>query len=170
MNPEVVFSETQRFKQWWLWMILIGLDGLILFGIYQQMILGKPFGDNPGSDGELIMIAGLMALITVAFYSVKLETEIKKDGIYVRFFPFHFSFRFYPWENISKSFVRQYNPILEYGGWGVRFGFAGKGKAFNVSGNKGLQLEFNDHKKLLIGTDKPEELENTLMGIRHLKQ
>ena len=170
MNPEILFSETQRFKQWWLWLIMLGVDGLIFFGLFQQVTLGKPFGDHPATNTELIVIAVFMLLITGSFYMLKLETEIRKDGIYVRFFPFHFSNRFYPLENISKSFVRQYNPILEYGGWGVRFGFAGKGKAFNVSGNQGLQLEFTDQKKLLIGTNKPEELENLLMQIRHLNK
>ncbi|MDQ1088364.1 hypothetical protein [Siphonobacter sp. SORGH_AS_1065] len=60
--------------------------------------------------------------------------------------------------------------MTEYGGWGLRLGLFGKGIAFNVSGNKGLQLEFIDHKKLLIGTNKPEELTKVLSEIGQLKQ
>jgi hypothetical protein len=60
--------------------------------------------------------------------------------------------------------------LTEYGGWGLRLGILGKGTAFNVSGDKGLQLEFIDNKKLLIGTKKPEELTETLNKIGQLKQ
>ena len=79
-------------------------------------------------------------------------------------------FKYYAWEKLKKSFVRQYSPIAEYGGWGLRYGFLGKGKAFNVSGDKGLQLEFMDNKKLLIGTSKPDELTEALKRIGQLKQ
>jgi hypothetical protein len=34
-----------------------------------------------------------------------------------------------------------------------------------VSGNNGLQIEFNNKRKLLIGTNKPEELEAALKTI-----
>ena len=170
MNSEIVFSETQRFKQWWLWLIILSVNGLILFGLYQQLVVGKQFGDKPMSNAGLIIISALVLLSSFSFFFLRLRTEIRKDGIYVRFFPFHLSFRYYSWDTISRSFVRQYNPILEYGGWGVRLGLGGKGKAFNVSGNMGLQLEFTNNKKLLIGTAKPEEMESVLMNLhRHTR-
>ncbi|MBX2959059.1 MAG: hypothetical protein KF732_03800 [Flavobacteriales bacterium] len=65
-------------------------------------------------------------------------------------------------------YVRQYSPLTEYGGWGIRLGLFGKGTAYNVSGNKGLQLEFTNNKKLLIGTNKPNELTETLTKIGKL--
>ena len=66
---------------------------------------------------------------------------------------------------MSKCYVREYSPIAEYGGWGLRGGFFGKGSALNVSGNKGLQLELKNNKKILIGTNKPKELSETLSKI-----
>jgi hypothetical protein len=58
---------------------------------------------------------------------------------------------------LKKSFVKQYSPISGYGGWGLRLGLNGIGKAYNVSGEKGLQLEFSDNRKIVIETNKPEE-------------
>jgi len=52
--------------------------------------------------------------------------------------------------------------------WWLWVGFLGKGRALNISGSQGLQLEFTDHKKLLIGTNKPEELEKVLHEIGRL--
>lgn len=169
MSNEVLFTEKQKFKQWWVWMILLGINGLMLFGVYRQVLNGQQFGDKPMSNKGLLIAACLSILLTILFTSFRLETQIKKDGVYVRFFPFHLSFKHFAWDKISRSFVRQYKPIGEYGGWGLRLGLFGKGKAYNVSGNKGLQLEFSDNKKLLIGTNKPEELEATLHKIGQLK-
>ena len=88
--------------------------------------------------------------------------------MYIRFFPFHLKFKFYPWDSIRKSYLRQYSPLGEYGGWGLRIGLFGKGTAYNVSGNWGLQLEFTNKKKLLIGTVRPEELSSTLENMGRL--
>ncbi|WP_343626389.1 hypothetical protein [Flavobacterium lindanitolerans] len=170
MDNEILFTERQRFKQWWLWFILLGINGLFLFGVIKQVVGGEPYGDKPMSNTGLIITTALTVFLTFLFVSFRLETIIRKDGIYVRFFPFHLKFRHYAWETLTKSYVRQYAPIAEYGGWGLRYGFMGKGKALNVSGNKGLQLEFTDNKKLLIGTNKPDELTEILKKLGQLKQ
>ncbi len=170
MDNEILFSERQKFKQWWLWLILLGINCLFLFGVYKQIIIGQQFGDKPMSNSGLLISTALTLLLTVLFLNFRLDTIIKKDGIYVRFFPFHIKFKHYTWDNMTRSFVRQYAALTEYGGWGLRLGLFGKGTAFNVSGNKGLQLEFTNHKKLLIGTNKPEQLTKTLIKIGQLKQ
>lgn len=89
---------------------------------------------------------------------IKLETKINQQGIYVKFYPFHLKFKFINWNEIDRVFIREYSPITEYGGWGLRISLSGNGKAYNVSGNKGLQIVFKNGNKLLIGTNKQEEL------------
>jgi len=170
MDNEILFSERQRFKQWWLWLILLGINGLFLFGVFKQVINGQQLGDKPMSNTGLLIAASLTIIISIIFINFRLETIVKKDGIYVRFFPFHLKFKYYSWNNLTKSYVRQYSPVKEYGGWGLRLGLFGKGIAYNVSGDKGLQLEFKDNQKLLIGTNKSDELSETLNKIGQLKQ
>jgi hypothetical protein len=93
MDNEILFSERQRFKQWWVWMILIGINALFLFGVYKQVINGQQFGDKPMSDTGLLLTTGLTVLITMLFASFRLDTIIKRDGIYVRFFSISFKFQ-----------------------------------------------------------------------------
>ncbi len=90
------------------------------------------------------------------FFSVKFVTEVRNDGIYICYFPFHRSFHTISFKEIRRYEVRTYRPIMEYGGWGIRYGT--KGKAYNVSGNRGLQLELSNGKQLLIGSQRVEEL------------
>jgi len=138
--------------------------------VFKQVIGGGQFGDKPMNNVTLLITTALISLLSLLFLTFRLDTIVKKDGIYVRFSPFHLKFKHYGWESLTKSYVRQYSAIGEYGGWGLRFGLFGKGRAFNVSGDKGLQLQFNDGKKLLIGTNKPIELTETLSKIDQLKQ
>jgi hypothetical protein len=169
MENEILFKESQRFKQWWIWLILIGVNGLFVVGIIMQVFLEQQFGNNPMSNTALIILTGVFLLFTILMLRFKLETIIKQDGIYVRFFPFHIQFKHYKWDDLTKVYVRHYSPLKEYGGWGIRIGLSGKGTAFNISGNKGLQLEMVNNKKLLIGTNKPEQLTETLTKMGQIK-
>ncbi|MBK7477116.1 MAG: hypothetical protein IPI11_14350 [Haliscomenobacter sp.] len=94
--------------------------------------------------------------------SIKLATSITREGILIRFSPF--VKRFIPWEEVEKAYVRTYRPILEYGGWGIRFG-AGGSRAYNISGNQGLQLVLKNGKKILVGTQKTESLALVLRNL-----
>ncbi len=99
---------------------------------------------------------------------LRLDTEIREDGIYYQLFPFHFKMRKIAFDDIEKVYVRKYNPLMEYGGWGIRLGLFGKGWAINISGNKGIQIEFKNKKKrkFLLGTQKPEEVEAVLNKLK----
>ncbi|HEX8277930.1 MAG TPA: hypothetical protein VF540_04515 [Segetibacter sp.] len=166
MDGKILFSETQKFNQWWLWLIL--LSYITMLSVVLIVIIRQKHLSNLIRKTVLVFTSLLILIPTIIFLSFRLETEIRRGGVYVKFFPFHTTFKEYKWKNVSKSYVRQYNPIDEYGGWGFREGASGK--AFNVSGYQGLQLEFYDHDKMLIGTNKPKELTETLMKIAQLKQ
>ncbi len=169
MNKSILFEERQRFKQWWLWILLLGINGLFIFGVLKQVAGGQQFGNQSMDNTVLLVVTGFTLLLTGFFLSSRLDTKIREDGIYVRFTPFHFSFKHYTWEELTKSYIRQYSALSEYGGWGLRTGFSGKGMAYNVSGDNGLQLEFTSGKKLLIGTNKPDQLAEVLSKMGQLK-
>ncbi len=156
MKEEVLFNEKQRFTQWWIWVIIFMACIIPLWQIYTAIINYQNALSNPSTYIGLITILLLMGLLL----STKLETKIQNDGINVRFIPFIFKYKVYNWDLIDKVYLRKYNPIVEYGGWGLR-GF-GKNRAFNISGNQGLQLEFKDGRRLLIGTHKPDEMKDVV--------
>ncbi len=157
------FREVQGFRQWWLWTLLLvsalGTVGLFGYGIYVQLIEGTPWGDRPMSDGGLlatgigtaVLVVGMVALIL----SARLITEVRSDGLYIRFFPFRW--KPIPYETVASYQTRTYRAIREYGGRGIRWGR--EGKAYIVDGNEGLQLLLTDGRKVLIGSRRPQELE-----------
>jgi hypothetical protein len=155
-HSETYFKEEQKFRQPWMIIIVIIVSILPWIGLFQQIILGHKFGNHPAPNWMIHLIWLLFGIgFPIFFYSLKLITEVHNDGIYLRFFPLHRKFKFYSYTEIEKYEVRTYRPIYEYGGWGIRFGHSGR--AYNVSGNKGIQLIFKNKKKLLIGSQKAEE-------------
>jgi len=152
-----LYREAQYFRQLWLWVIVLFISLLSIYGLIQQVILGIPFGNNPAPDAILVIIAVIFGLILPLFlYKTNLTIEVHSDGLYIRFFPFHLSFHKIATEYIKEFKARSYSPLKEYGGWGIRYGR--DGKAYNVSGNRGVQLHLSDGKQLLIGSQKPDEL------------
>lgn len=164
MKNGILFSEKQKFNQWWIWLIILGFDGLYFLAIIQQVFFGVQFGSKPASNVALLISCGVMLIVTAVFFSFRLETEIDSYGIHVRFFPFHLSFRHYPWDKIRNCYVRKYKPIREYGGWGIRG--LGSNRALNMKGNMGIQIEFIDGKRLLIGTGRFDEVSKILIGLK----
>lgn len=164
MKKGIFFEERQRFSQWWIWLILLGFDAMYAYAVTQQVLLDIQFGNRPTSNIILLISLTAMLIITAVFFSFKLETRIDSDGIHVKFFPFHLSFRTYPWEKIRNCYVRKYKPVREYGGWGLRG--LGDNRALNVKGNMGIQIEFIDGKRLLIGTQRFDEVSKILTSLR----
>ncbi len=150
------FREEQRFRQIWIWFLILGIAALMWYSAFTQIIQRRPFGENPAPNSLLIIFWVLFGLgLPVLFFSIRLITEVRLDGIYIRFFPFHFSSKKIAFQDLQSFEVRTYNALREYGGWGIRYG--PQGKAYNVGGNRGVQLVLTDGKRILIGSQKPEE-------------
>lgn len=149
------FREVQRFRQPWYWAIQIPALAALAYILFRQLVQGKPVGDHPASNTSLAIIAATVALFVVWFFKLELITEVRDDLLEVRFRGL-FVRRVMPLAEIRHFEARTYRPIRDYGGWGVRWGAAGM--AYNVSGNRGVELRFSDGKSLLIGSQRPEEL------------
>lgn len=155
-ESNALFREVQYFRQWWLWLIVLFIAGLSWHTAIEQLVFGIPSGNKPASDLEVLVIWIVFGILLPAlFWFGRLITEVRRDGLYFCFFPFHLSFKKIPFTQIRKYEVRTYSPA-EYGGWGIR-GWSDD-MVYNVSGNRGVQLELVNGKRLLIGSQRPEEL------------
>lgn len=171
-SPDAIFVEEQPLRNNPLLYIAlaggVAMVGFFLYAMFKQLVLGEPWGDRPMGDtalaivGLLYVVLGLLLLYL--FFRGRLVTEVRTTGVFVRYFPFHRSFHEIPLGGVRSCEARTYGPIREYGGWGIRMG-PGK-KAYNVSGNRGVELEYEDGKKLLIGSRKPEQLAGAIESIR----
>ena len=72
---ETSFQEVQKFTPWWLWVLLIGIGFIPVLEIYQQLILGQPFGDKPMPDVGLLLLAVFVFCLIALFWSMQLKIE-----------------------------------------------------------------------------------------------
>jgi hypothetical protein len=161
----IYFTETQKFRQWWFIIMLVAFNLFFVYGFIAQFFFGIPFGDRPLSTLGLCIVLLLPLFISLLLLRASLTTAITDEGVEYQFSPFHFKKRIVRWNTISECYVRQCQPLLEYGGWGIRYTFK-NGKAYNIRGNKGLQLLVNQRNKILIGTQKEEELKEALEKVK----
>ena len=147
---KILFEEKQKFNQWWLWVILL------VFPLLSIM----PFNSD-GINYNYVLIG---IAIPLMFYFFELRTFVTKEGLHYQFFPFHFKKHLIKLDEIEKIEALQYSPLGDYGGWGIRYGF--KGKAYNVSGNKGVKVHLTNERNILFGSQKHNELARALKKIK----
>ena len=159
-----VFTEIQRFDHWWIQLINVGWFAFLLYCFYSWFIAKEYVGNVAPNDntGRIITIATIIPVLLLLYFA-KLITNIDEIGIHYQFPPFWLSKKTIRWNEMEKCHVRTYSPIMEYGGWGYRASFGRKrGSAFNVKGNKGIQIMLKSGKKLLIGTQKENEAQQVI--------
>ena len=161
---DLIFREQQKFSL----CFCVVLVCSVVVGI---VIIGSVLAIQDSVDASVFVTAilgGIVAPIAIValFLLTSLETEVRSNALYVRLFPFHIRHRKIPAEDLSECYARTYRPILEYGGWGIRYSFRkGRGRAYNMTGNQGVQLVFKNGKRLLIGSQKPDDLAQAINSI-----
>ena len=152
----IIFREEQKMATvWWLTLIIAAITGLMWYGFIQQIILGRPFGTNPGPDWSMWLLWVVFGIgFPIVWAMIRLIVEVRDDYLLIRYYPF--TTRKVSFVDIKRAEARTYSPLREYGGWGVR-GW-GKKMAYNVSGNKGVEVELQDGQTIMIGSQRSEEL------------
>ncbi len=156
-NMSILFKETQRFNQWWLWLILLGVGVIPIYGIYHQIILQQPFGEHPMPDTALITFAVFMLIFIIFFRLMQLKTTITNEHIEMHFQPF--SKKRIPWNNVKSAEVIDYGFV---GGWGIRIGTK-YGTVYNIRGHQGLYIQLKNGRRFVIGTQKSEAMKKAIL-------
>ena len=147
-----IFQETQRFRQIWIWALILGISG---FSISSLFLLEDK---APLTVGDLAFPIGMVLLLNVLFLGFKLSTQIKEDSLSYRFYPFT-RWRTFRFEAIETMELIEYNGLWEYGGWGIKWN--GDSWSYTTGGKWGILVKTQD-KKFLLGTHKPEEAKQAI--------
>jgi hypothetical protein len=149
------FSEEQRFRQPLIW-LLIGFVALLQWnGFIQQILLGRPRGDRPAPDWFVVLFWLLFGIgLPLFFLYLRLVVTVTGESVDIHFHPL--TRRTIPMAEITHFEARTYSPLREYGGWGIR-GF-GSNRAYNVSGDRGVELTLKDGRKVMVGSQRADDL------------
>jgi hypothetical protein len=175
-SDDVFFRETQRFRQPFLWAILLVIAGLqtTVFGaaMISQLVRRVPWGSRPMSDLGLAAAGtaaiGFSLALLLFFWFAELVTEVRSDGVYCRFRFLQRRPRRLLWDEIRSFEAVTYRPLREYGGWGIRIGR--NGMAYSVSGNRGVRFHQKEGGHVLIGSQRPQEMVDAIRAARRARK
>ncbi len=180
MAKRLLYKEEQKNKALWIKLMMIAVSLVVLVpfyvGLYKQLVLGISFGKQEMSNGGLVLFVLMMTVIILVadwiVFGSKLVIEIDTQSVKFRYPPLIPKYRVIHRSTIKSYEVRQYKPVWEYGGWGIKAGrtrggifnkkhrkrLSSRNMAYTISGNKGLQLYLKNGREVLLGTERPEAI------------
>lgn len=94
--------------------------------------------------------------ITAVLLSQRLVTVVNSHELQVRYWILRT--RRINLADIAEARVETFEPIREFGGWGIKWSLRDSTTGYTMTGNRGVRLVTARGEKLLIGSQRPDEL------------
>jgi hypothetical protein len=144
------YHEEQHFHGALMGLLLVAMVFVVVITVV-AVVFSRP------GDALLLAVAPVVVVLVASLISLShLDVDVTERGVSIAF-RYLWPTRRIGFGDIVGLEVRRYNPLLEYGGWGVRLG--PKGWGYMTSGNEGVQLRLRNGLPVLIGSARPRELE-----------
>jgi hypothetical protein len=116
-----------------------------------ELVAGRP------AELWLVVVGPIVVGVVAVLLSLShLDVDVTDAGVTIAF-RYLWPARRIAFSEIVGLEVRRYDPLLEYGGWGVRLG--PKGWGYMTGGTEGVQLRLRKGLPVLIGSARARELE-----------
>ena len=149
------FKESQSFNVFIITAITLTIIILIYFST-NGALLSQP--------APAIMFMCIGFGISIFLLLMRLHYKIENNVFMYKSSPLHLSWRNIPISSITEVASITYRPIVDYGGWGIRYGYKGEW-AYNMRGNKGVRIKTIDGKRIMFGSQKADELQKAIETI-----
>jgi len=144
----------------WAWWVRAGLWGVILSSCY-PILAG--WGSEAPATQRWLIVAGIGAgAVVVEIVLGGLTVLVQETRIVVHLGLVALIRQTVPFSEIASMDSVRYQPIREFGGWGMR-GW-GRRRAWSARGDQAVALGLQGDKLLLIGSDHPRRLEARIRG------
>lgn len=164
----MLFEEKQRLKLWWLY-ILLAIETVMIASLLLANLSWQEMKDSYFAPIWAILIPYPIVYVV---NRTALTLQIDQMGIAYHYQPFS-KRKFISWNDIEEAYLRKYDALGEYGGWGAKsrlwFKLNDKAYIFNDQ-TVGLQLILVNGKKILFSTGRKEELNLLLINIKQQYQ
>ncbi|MCS6858690.1 MAG: hypothetical protein NZT92_00035 [Abditibacteriales bacterium] len=156
VHPEgkKMFCEVQYFPWWATIPMAASAPFVLILGLTQA-----------GTKPVPLPLALLMSLFLAGIFLLmfRMVTTVYEDRIVVKFGWLPLVRFTIPLSEIQSARAVTYKPLLEFGGWGIRFGRARK-LAYSTQGNKAVEV-VTTKRTILIGTALPDQLNEVVNNL-----
>ena len=155
------FFEEQRFQPLRTRLLLMAMPLFLTAVSIWQVGLKHPWGKQPMSNGSLIFWTVFLWLIYIRLMTVRIVTQVESGVLSVGLRGL-WRMRRIPISEIKSAKLVSFDPIRDFGGYGVRS--TSRGKAYVSSGTSGIRVELNNQDVLVIGSTRVSALAALLSG------
>jgi hypothetical protein len=163
-----VFREEQYFD----WRVYALFGALELVAAYALVYLARDWHAvsallerRCSIEFAIGLLIALALPLAMAGFLLHMTTEVTPSEVRIWFGWIPIYRRVVAITGIQRYQVVKYRPILDYGGWGIRTGRDGE-RVLCARGNRGVRLELEGGARLLIGSQRCEELAETIERAR----
>jgi len=113
------------------------------------------------SNASIVGWTVFLWLVYFRLVTVRLVTDVRPGEVSVAMRGLWRERRI-PLGEIKSAKTVTYDPVRDWGGYGIRT--TPRGKAYIAGGNRGIRLELIKGGVILIGSERPEQLERAIRG------
>jgi len=135
MGRKVYFKETQSFNKKLPIGILSIMFALWIFALVWQIYLDHPIGPYPVNNLGVVIIGLVLLSPFVLMLFLRMETQIRPEGVFYKLKPIEFS-----WHKIAKESINSYSLTV------------------GTNGKQQLKLSLKNGKRISIGTKDGERI------------
>ena len=159
----VVYREEQNFG-WWVYALMVLM---VAFGVVLELLARSR---NPGGEPDagmslqvpVVLLVSLLLPTIMIVGVLRLTTEVDATGIRIWFGWIPTFQRTICLADLERVEPVRYRPLVDCGGWGIRTGPGGE-RVYNARGDLGVRLHFRDGTRILIGSQRPDELADAIV-------
>jgi hypothetical protein len=159
----LLFREKQAFRVGYAKIAMAMPPAILSVICCRQVFFHHSWGYGSVTNGDLLFLTILTLGVYVRLITVRLVTELRPGQLSIAMKGFWQEIRV-PVAEIRTAVPVEYKPAEEYGGYGVRSG--PRGQAYIASGNQALQLELQDGRRLLVGSQRSQELARRIVEVQ----
>ena len=156
-----VFREVQRFPLRRIALALACPPCFMLGLLIWQVILGHPWGKHPMANADVVGWTVFVWLLYLRLITVRLLTEVRQGKLLIALRGL-WRLRRVPLDQIQAVETITHDIARDYGGFGIRS--TRSGKAYVASGGRGVRITLASGEKLVVGSERPEELAAAIRG------
>lgn len=149
------------YREWspWSGWITIVFWGTMLIALVAVLTAGN------GGQGDRLAGGVILAVVAVAiqWLVVGMTVRLYRDELVLSLGRVPLIRKAIRYDEIVDLQSVTYRPLMEFGGWGVRF--RGKKKAWSARGNQAVVLHLADDTMLYVGSDHPHRLEERIRTV-----
>ncbi|MDG3005071.1 hypothetical protein [Paludisphaera mucosa] len=164
MRPAAALFHEEQYFDWKVYALIGSLEalcGLAILGWTHRADVAGLLTHAWSLEFLLGLSAGLGLPFLLIVSVLHMTTEAAADVVTVWYGWVPIYRRTINLADVKSCEVVRYRPIADYGGWGVRR-LADGDRALTARGDRGVRLVLADGSRLLIGSQRPEDLADVL--------